>query len=117
MSSNCTAQDKPKRFEQPYFSATAFSFLACDKRGRVDGCSREVPQHVNAYIRHVHREHSAYSNPTCALHAPFVLPTFHVRFDLCRAREVNAQTPNERNGDSPSVLTKLPPRAQCMCVT
>ena len=26
---------------------------------------------MNASIRHMHRKHSAYSNPTCALRAPF----------------------------------------------
>ena len=65
----------------------------------------------------MHREHGAYTNPTCALHAPFVSRTFHSCFDLCRAREVNAQTPNERNGDNPSGLAKIPTGTQCMRVT
>ena len=65
----------------------------------------------------MHGEHSAYTKPTCTLRAPFVSHTFHFCFDLCRAKEVNAQIPNERNGDDPSVSTKHPPRTQCMFVT
>ena len=65
----------------------------------------------------MNREHSAYTNPTCALCASFVSDTFHFSFDLCRAKEVNTRAPNEHNGDNPSVLTKQPPRTQCMRVT
>ena len=64
----------------------------------------------------MHREHSAYSNPTCALRAPFVSHTFHSCFDLCRAREGNAQTPNKSSGDNPSALTKLTTQTQCIPV-
>ena len=55
----------------------------------------------------------------CTAHTLYLLPihTLHSCFDLCRAREVNAQTPNERSGDNPSVLTKLTTRTQCMRVT
>ena len=60
----------------------------------------------------MHREHSAYTNLTCPLCAPFVSHGFYFGFDLCRANEVNAQTPNERNGDNPRVLTKQLPRMQ-----
>ena len=56
--------------------------------------TRKASQRVNASIRHMHREHSAYSNATCALRAPFSLHTFHSCFHLCRAREMSAQTPN-----------------------
>ena len=55
----------------------------------------------------MHREHSASFKPNRALRAPFISHTFHYCFDLCRAREANAQTPNKRNGDNPSVLTNL----------
>ena len=55
----------------------------------------KASQRVNASIRHMHREHSAYSNPTCALRAPFASHTFHSRFDLCRAKEMSSRTPNE----------------------
>ena len=65
----------------------------------------------------MHREHGAYTNPTRALCAPFISHTFHFCFYLCRAREVNADTPNKRNGENPSVRAKLPTRAQCMRVT
>ena len=68
-------------------------------------------------ITHMHHAHSASSNPTCALRAPFVSHTFHFCFDLCRAREVNARTPDKRNGDNPRVLTKLTTQTQCMRVT
>ena len=39
------------------------------------GCTGKVPQRVNAAIRHLHRKHSAYSNPRCAPPAPFVWHT------------------------------------------
>ena len=77
----------------------------------------KATQRVNAYIGQMHGEHSAYTNPTCALRAPIFSHTFHFSFDLCRAKEVNTRTPNEHNGDSPSILTKQPPRTQCMRVT
>ena len=54
----------------------------------------------------MHREHSAYSNPTCALRAPFASHTFHFCFDLCRAKEVSARNPNKDSGDYPNVLSK-----------
>ena len=38
----------------------------------------------------MHRKHSAYSNPMCALRAPFASHTFHFCFDLCRAKERSA---------------------------
>ena len=62
---------------------------------------------MNASIRHMHREHSAYSNPTCALRAPFASHTFHSCFDLCRARERNTRPPNEHSTDNPNVLMQL----------
>ena len=55
----------------------AVSFLTCEKRTRVHWGTRKATQCVNAAIRHMHREHSAYSNPTCALRAPFASHTFH----------------------------------------
>ena len=80
------------------------------------GCTEKVPQRVNARLRHMHREHSACSNPTCALCAPFVSHTFDSLFYLCRARMVRTHTPNEHSGDNRSALTKRTPRAQCICV-
>ena len=67
-------------------------------------------------MRHMHREHSAYSNPTCALRAPFASHTFHSCFDLCRAKERSTRTPNEHIVDNPNILTKQPTRTQCMPV-
>ena len=118
---HCTAQNKPKRFKQPYFSATAthdqaLSFLTCEERTRVNWGMGKGPQRVNALIRHMHREHSAYSNPTCALRALFASHTFPSCFDLCKAGERRIRTPNEHSVDNPNVLTKQPTRAQCMRV-
>ena len=69
----------------------------------MDWGTGKATQRVNAQKRHMHCEHSAYTNPTCALRAPFVPHTLHFCFDLCRAREVNTRTPNEHNGDNPSI--------------
>ena len=68
-------------------------------------------------IRHMPGEHSAYTEPTCALCATFILHTFHFSFDLCRAKEVNTRTANEHYGEDSSVLTKQPPGMQIMRVT
>ena len=84
----------------------ALSFLTCEEKGSVDGCSGKAPQRVIAWIGDMHHEHSAYTNPTCTLRAPFVAHTFHFSFDLCRAKEVSGRTPNERNCDDPSVLNE-----------
>ena len=94
----------------------ALSFLTCEERKRVNWGTGKAKQRVNASIRHMHREHSAYSNPTCALRAPFASHTFHSCFDLCRAEERSTRTPNEHSGDNPNVLTKQPSRTQCMRV-
>ena len=94
----------------------ALSFLTCEERTRVNWGTGKAPQRVNASIRHLHREHSADSNPTCALRAPFASHTFHSCFDLCRARERSTRTPNEHGVDNPNVLTKQPTRTQCMRV-
>ena len=94
----------------------ALAFLTCEERRRVNWGTRKVPQRVNASIRHMHREHSAYTNPTCALCAPFARHTFHSCSDLCRAKERSTRTPNEHSVDNPNVLTKQPTRTQCMRV-
>ena len=73
-------------------------------------------QRVNASIRHMHRNHSAYSNPRCALRAPFASHTFHFCFDPCRAKERSVRTPNKHSGDYPNILSKQPKRTQCMRV-
>ena len=65
----------------------------------------------------MHRKHSALTNLTSALRVPFVSHTFHFSFVLCKAKEVNAQTPNKSKDDNPSVLRKQPPQTQCMLVT
>ena len=68
-------------------------------------------------MRHMHREYSAYFNPTCAPCAPCDQHTFDSLFDLCRASGVNTQTSDERSGDNPSIVTKLTTRTKCMLVT
>ena len=82
----------------------------------MDWDTGKATQCVNAHIRHMHRKHSAYSNPTCALRAPFALHTFRFCFDLCRAKEVSARTPNQHSGGNPNVLTKQPTQTQYMLV-
>ena len=94
----------------------ALSFPICEDRTRVIWGTAKAPQRVNASIRHMHREHSAYSNPTCALRAPFASHTFHSCFDLCRAKERSTRTPSEHSVDNPNVLTKQTTRTQCMRV-
>ena len=94
----------------------ALSFLTCEERTRVNWGTGRAPQRVNASIRRMHREHSAYSNPTCAVRAPFASHTFHSCFDLCRARERSTRNPNEHSVGNPNVLTKQPTRTQCMRV-
>ena len=92
----------------------ALSFLTCEERTRVNCGTGKAPQRVNASIRHMHGKHRAYSNPTCALRAPFALHTFHFCFNQCRAKERSSRTPNEHSVDNPNVLTKQPTRTQCM---
>ena len=94
----------------------ALSFLTCEGRTRVNWGTWKAPQRVNASIRHMHREHSANTNPTCALRAPFASHTFHSCFDLCRARERSTRTHNEHSVENPKGLTKQPTRTQCMRV-
>ena len=94
----------------------ALSFLTCEERARVNWATGKATRGVNASVGHMHRQHSAYSNLTCALRAPFASHTFHFSFDLCRAKERSTQTPNKHSGDYPNILTKLPSRTQCMRV-
>ena len=86
-------------------ACTSSCFFTCEEKEGVKGCKGKAPQRVNAQIRHMHRRHSVYSNPTCPLRAPFVWHTFDSLFYLCRARNVKTHTCNERSGDNPSVLT------------
>ena len=102
-----TSYYEPKRSKQPYFNATAtheqtLSFLTCEERAKMNWGTGKAAQRVNASIRHMHREHSAYSNPTCALRAPFASHTFHSCFNLCWAKEMSARTPNEHSVDNPN---------------
>ena len=55
----------------------ALSFLTCEEGTRANWGTGKATQRVNASIGHMHREHSPYSNPTCALRAPFASHTFH----------------------------------------
>ena len=80
-------------------------------------CPGKAPKRMNAQIRHMHYGHSAYSNPTCALRAPFVWHTSDSLFYLLRARMMRTQTPNKRGGDNPSLVTKLATRRQSIHVS
>ena len=100
-----------------YKHEQALSFLTCEEKRRVDWGTQKATQRVDASIRHMHCEHSAHTNPMCALRAPFASHTFHLSFDLCRAKGVNIRTPNGHNGDNPNILTKKPTQRQCMRVT
>ena len=111
---------------------TSTLFFTCNERKGVKGCIKKAPQHVNARLRHMHREHSASSDPTCALCTPFVwhtsdslfylffrtalVATPNSLFCLCGARKVRTNTSNERSGNNPSSLTKQTTRTQCKCV-
>ena len=95
----------------------ALSFLTYEEKRRRDWGTGKARQRVNTWIRHMLRAHSAYTNPTCTLRAPFRSHTFHLSFDLCKAKDVNTRSPNEHNGENPSVPSKQPPRAQYMRVT
>ena len=46
---------------------TCAFFFTCEETEAVRGCTGKAPDCVNAQIRHMHSEHSAYSNPTCAV--------------------------------------------------
>ena len=80
------------------------------------GCTGKAQQRVNASSRHICREDGAYSNPTCALCAPFVWHTFDSPFCLCRTRMVRTHTPNKRSGANPSILMKRTTQTQCVGV-
>ena len=108
--SNPTLELRQHRHEQ------ALSFLTCEERTRVNRGTGKAPRRVNTSIRHMHREHSAYSNPTCALCARFTSHTFHSCFDVCRAKERSTRTPSKHSVGNPNVLTKQPTRTQCMRV-
>ena len=56
---------------------------------------KEVWQRVYVGIRHMHREHFIFSNPTCALRAPFVEHTFQPCFCLCRGNAGVARPPGD----------------------
>ena len=94
----------------------ALSYLTCEEGARVKWGTGKGTQRVNASIGHMHRDHSAYTNPMCALRAPFASHTFHFCFDLCRAKERSTRTPYKDSGDYPNILTKQPTRTQCMRV-
>ena len=72
---------------------TSSFFFTCDEKEGLNGCTRKAPQRVNAGIRHMHHEHSAYSNPTCALRAPFVWHASDLLFYLCEAMKVKIHGP------------------------
>ena len=56
---------------------------------------KEAWQRVYVGIRHMHREHFIFSNPTCALRALFVEHTFQPCFYLYRGNAGVAQPPRD----------------------
>ena len=52
-------------------------------------------QRVYVRIRHMHREHFIFFNPTCALRAAFIEHTFPPCFYLCRGNAEVAQPPED----------------------
>ena len=115
-------QNKPKRFKQPYFNATAaqeqtLSLLTCE-----EGYKGELGIQVKRHSVWMPRlgtciastAHILTLRARCA--APFASHTFHSCFYLCRAREKNTRPPNEHSVDNPNVLTKQPTRTQCVSV-
>ena len=78
---------------------------------------KEAWQRVYVGIRHMHREHFIFSNPTCALRAPFVEHTFQPCFYLCRGNAGVPQPPRRHDRDNPNVLTKQPRQTQCIRVS
>ena len=54
---------------------------------------KEAWQHVYVAIRHMHREHFVFSNPTCALRAPFVEHTLQPCFYLAGGMQGSPKPP------------------------
>ena len=83
----------------------------------MNGRNEKAPQRMNARIRHMPQKHSAYSNSTCTLRAPFLWHTTDSLFYLCRARKVRTRTTKERSSDNPSILIKESKLTQFICVS
>ena len=64
---------------------------------------KEVWQRVYVGMRHMHREHFVFCNPTCALRAPFTEHTLQPCFYLCRGNAGVAQPP----GDTTETTRKI----------
>ena len=56
---------------------------------------KEAWQRAYVGIRQMHREHFVFSNPTCALRAPFVEHTLQPCFYLCRGNAGVTQPPGD----------------------
>ena len=84
---------------------------------------KEAWQRVYVGIRHMHREHFIFSNPMCALRAPFVEHTFQPCFYLCRGNAGVAQPPGDTTETMHTcVMTLAYPRGEffacssfCLC--
>ena len=115
-------QNKPKRFKQPYFNATAaheqtLSLLTCE-----EGNKGELEIQVKCHSVWMPRKgiciastaHILTVRARCALHShhiPFI-PVF-----TCAEHERRKpDPPNEHSVDNPNVLTKQPTRTQCVSV-
>ena len=94
-------RDDGTTLRQPYFNApttqntsTHFSFGTV-KRREGEWMHKEAWQRVYVGLRHMHRKNFIFSNPTCALRAPFVEHTFEPCFYLCRPNAGVAQPPRD----------------------
>ena len=78
LNGKCTAKKKPSVLNHPTLTVrrkqahTSPFFFTCEQKKRVMRHTGKVPQGVEARTTRMHREHSAYLDPTCALRASFV---------------------------------------------
>ena len=115
-------QNKPKRFKQPYFNATAaheqtLSLLTCEEENKGE-FGVQVKRHSVWMPRLgtciASTAHILTLRARCALHSHHI--PFIPVFTCAEAREKNTRTPNEHSVDNPNVLTKQPTRTQCVSV-
>ena len=114
-------QNKPKRFKQPYFNATA----AHEETLSVLTCEEENKGEFGIQVK----RHSVWMPRlgTCIASTAHILT--HVRaarsiritylsflFLLVQSTKKNTRPPNEHSVDNPNVLTKQPTRTQCVSV-
>ena len=72
-------------------ACTSPFFFTCETKERVKECTGKAPPGFNAPIGHMHGEHSAYSNPTCAL---FSIRLTYLGFIVLRLQSKNGEDAN-----------------------